>query len=47
MAAIFSRVNTGRMYFSLFPALNETIVKGTNMIRDTSFVTNIELKKTE
>ena len=47
MAAIFSNVNTGIIYFSLFPARNIIIVNGTNIIRDTSFVTNIDDRNTE
>jgi len=47
MAAMFSRLKTGRMYFSLLPALKRIIVSGTKIIRETSLVTNIEVKKTE
>ena len=46
-AAIFSKTRTGTVYFSLLPARKRIIVSGTKMIRDTSFVTNIEEKKTE
>ena len=46
MAAMFSMEITGKMYFSLSPFLNKRIVKGTKIISDTSFVTNIDVKKT-
>lgn len=47
IAAMFSKVSTGRMYFSLPPARNKIIVSGTKIIRDTSFVTNIDEKNTQ
>ena len=43
---MFSSVRTGSMNFSLFPALNKIIVNGTNMIRETSLVTNMDVKNT-
>ncbi len=46
-AAIFSRTRTGTVYFSLFPARKRIIVSGTKMMRETSFVTNMEEKNTE
>ena len=47
MAAMFSMEMTGKMYFSLSPFLNKRIVRGTKIISDTSFVTNIDVKKEE
>ena len=47
MAAMFSNVRTGKRYFSLFPIRNKMIVKGTKIISETSFVTNIEEKNTQ
>ena len=47
IAAIFSIDITGRMYFSLFPALNRMMVSGTKMISDTSLVTNMDEKNTQ
>jgi len=46
IAAIFSKVRTGRIKHSFWLCLNKIIVSGTKIMRDTSFVTNIELKKT-
>ena len=46
MAAMFSMVMTGRMYFSLSPARKRRIVKGTKIIKETSLVTNMEEKNT-
>ena len=46
IAAIFSMEITGKIYFSLSPFLNKRIVSGTKIIKDTSFVTNIDVKKT-
>ena len=46
-AAMFSKTRTGTVYFSLLPARKRIIVSGTKMMRETSFVTNIEEKKTE
>ena len=47
MAAMFSIEMTGRMYCS-FPLFRKSIiVRGTKMISDTSFVTNIDVKKTQ
>ena len=43
---MFCMEMTGRIYRSFLPARNSRIVSGTKMISDTSFVTNIELKKT-
>ena len=37
MAAMFSITITGRIYFSFSPALNNKIVSGTKIIRETSF----------
>ena len=44
---MFSNVRTGRMYFSFPPARNIIIVSGTKLISETSFVTNMDVKKTE
>ena len=46
MAAMFSIEITGSMHSSLLSSLNTRIVRGTKIIRDTSFVTNIEVKNT-
>ena len=46
MAAMFWKVRTGRIYFSLPAALKSRIVSGTKMIRETSLVTIMEVKKT-
>ena len=47
IAAMFSKVSTGIKYFSLSPALKIIIVSGTKIISETSFVTNIDERKTE
>ena len=47
IAAMFSKVRTGRMYFSLSPSRNKIIVSGTKIISETSFVTNIDEKNTQ
>ena len=46
IAAMFSIEITGSMYFSLPALRNITIVSGTNIISETSFVTNIDVKNT-
>ena len=46
IAAIFSIASSGKIYFSFFAARKRKIVSGTNMMSDTSFVTNIEVKNT-
>ena len=47
IAAMFSKVRTGRMYFSAREARNKIIVSGTKIMSETSFVTNIDEKKTQ
>ena len=46
MAAIFSMEMMGRMHSSRFTLLKSSMVRGTNIISDTSLVTNIDVKKT-
>ena len=45
-AAIFSREITGRMKRSLSACFKRVIVRGTKIIRETSLVTNMEVKNT-
>ena len=46
IAAMFSIARSGKIYFSFFAARNRNIVSGTNIMSDTSFVTNIDVKNT-